>query len=59
MHAGTRYRAAIAISGTTTVPSIQDLDLVEAIDRVIDDGNLATGSFRIGADDEPVFIVSP
>lgn len=55
MHAGTRSRAAIAISGKTTVPFIQDLDLLE----VIDDGNLATGNFCIGADDEPVFIVSP
>ena len=59
MHAGTRYRAAIAISSTAASPVIQDVDLLEAIDRIIDDGNLATGIFRIGADDEPVFIVSP
>jgi type II secretory pathway pseudopilin PulG len=59
MHAGSRYRAAIAISGTTAAPFGQDLDLLESVDRIIDDGNLATGNFRIGADDEPVFIVSP
>ena len=59
MHAGTRYRAAIAITATPAAPFGQDLDLLESVDRIIDDGNLATGNFRIGADDEPVFIVSP
>lgn len=59
MHAGTRYRAAIAISGTATAPFVQDLDLLESVDRLIDDGNLATGNFRIGADDEPVFVIAP
>lgn len=58
-HSGTVYRAAIAISSTAVSPVVQDADLFEAIDAVIDDGNLATGNFRIGADDEPVFIVSP
>jgi prepilin-type N-terminal cleavage/methylation domain-containing protein len=59
MHGGARFRAAIAISTTSTSAVIQDVDLLEAIDRLVDDGNLATGNFRIGADDEPVFIVSP
>lgn len=59
MHAGTRFKAAIAISNTAAAPFVQDLDLLEAIDRIIDDGNLSTGNFRIGADDEPVFIISP
>ncbi len=58
-HAGTRYRAAIAISSTASAPFNQDVDLLEAIDHVIDDGNLATGNFRLGADDEPVFIIAP
>jgi prepilin-type N-terminal cleavage/methylation domain-containing protein len=58
-HAGTRYRAAIAISSTASAPFVPDVDLLEAIDSVIDDGNLATGNFRIGADDEPVFIIAP
>lgn len=59
MHAGIRYRAAIAISGTASVPFAMDLDLMEAVDRTMDDGNLTTGNFRIGADDEPVFIIAP
>jgi type II secretory pathway pseudopilin PulG len=59
MHAGTRYRAAIAISSTALSPVVQDADLLEMIDRIVDDGNLATGNFRLGADDEPVFIVAP
>jgi general secretion pathway protein G len=59
MHGGTRIRAAIAISSTSSSAMIQDVDLLEAIDRVIDDGNLATGNFKIGAEDEPVFIVTP
>ena len=59
MHAGTRYKAAIAISDTAIAPFVTDLDLMEAVDRIIDDGNLSTGNFRIGADDEPVYIISP
>ncbi len=58
-HAGTNYRAVIAINSTNASPVVQDADLLEAIDAVMDDGNLATGSFRLGADDEPIFIVSP
>ena len=59
MHDGTRFKAAIAISNTAAAPFVMDLDLIESIDRIIDDGNLATGNFRIGADDEPVYIISP
>lgn len=49
-HAGTNYRAVIAINSTDAAPVVQDADLLEAIDAVMDDGNLATGSFRLGAD---------
>lgn len=59
MHGSTRIRAAIAISTSSTSAVIQDVDLLLAIDRLVDDGNLATGNFRIGAEDEPVFIVAP
>lgn len=60
MHRGTRYRAAIAISSTSASPVIQDLDLLEAIDKLIDGTvDLSAGNFRLGADDEPVYIVSP
>lgn len=58
MHAGTRYKAAIAISTAGSDGVVQDADLFEAIDRVLDDGNLSTGNFRLGSDDEPVFIVA-
>jgi prepilin-type N-terminal cleavage/methylation domain-containing protein len=58
-HYGTKYRAVIQISSTATATLLQDVDLWEAVDRTIDDGNLTTGSFRLGADDEPIFIVSP
>jgi prepilin-type N-terminal cleavage/methylation domain-containing protein len=56
-HGGTVYRAAIAItrSGTNRV-STDNAQLV-AIDRRIDDGNLNTGSFRLGASSEPVYII--
>lgn len=59
MHAGARPRAAIAITTVGLVALVQDLDRFEAVDRVIDDGNLATGNFRLGANDEPVFIIAP
>lgn len=58
MHGGARVKGAIAISSSGTNAVMQDLDLFEAIDRVLDDGNLDTGSFRRGSDDEPVFIVA-
>jgi prepilin-type N-terminal cleavage/methylation domain-containing protein len=60
MHSGARYRGAIAISTTGTSAVIQDLDLLEQIDKLIDGTvNLSAGNFRVGADDEPVYIVSP
>jgi prepilin-type N-terminal cleavage/methylation domain-containing protein len=59
LHAGKVYRAAIAISSSGSSSNPMDYELMEAIDRVIDDGNLTTGNFRLGADDEPVFIVAP
>jgi prepilin-type N-terminal cleavage/methylation domain-containing protein len=60
MHAGTRFRAAIAISSTPSSPVVQDIDLFEQVDKLIDGTvNLSAGNFRIGADDEPVFIVAP
>jgi type II secretory pathway pseudopilin PulG len=58
MHQGTRYKAAIAITGSSAAALIEDVDLWEAVDRAIDDGVLTTGSFRIGADNEPVFIIA-
>ncbi len=59
MHAGVRFRAAIAISDTAGAALVEDADLWLAMDRAIDDGNLSTGNFRVGANSEPVFIVQP
>jgi len=58
MHAGTRYRAVIAISGTSTSPFVQDVDLLQAIDRAVDNGDLYSGNFRLGDNDEPIYIVA-
>ena len=57
-HYGTVYRAVIQISETSSAPLPQDIDLWEVIDRVLDDGVLTTGSFRLGSGDEPIYIIS-
>jgi type II secretory pathway pseudopilin PulG len=59
MHYGTRYRAAIQISATSAAPLPQDIEVWEALDRTIDDGDLTTGNFRLGSGNEPIFIVAP
>lgn len=58
-HAGQRVHAAIAITGTKDAPLKVSRKQLEDIDRRIDDGNLATGDFRLGFGDEPVFIIEP
>ena len=58
-HYGTRYKAVIQVCATSAAPLPQDVELWEAIDKAIDDGNLYTGNFRLGADDEPIFIITP
>jgi prepilin-type N-terminal cleavage/methylation domain-containing protein len=58
LHGGVHYRAAIAITETSSAPLPLDLDQLEAIDRAIDDGDLNTGNFRLGANDEPLFIIA-
>lgn len=58
-HYGVKYRAVIGICETATEPLLQDVDMMESVDRVMDDGNLMSGNFRLGANDEPIFIVSP
>jgi prepilin-type N-terminal cleavage/methylation domain-containing protein len=54
-----RVRAAIAITGTADAPLLIDADMMEMIDRELDDGNLATGSFRLGFGDCPLYIIEP
>lgn len=56
---GGKWRAAIAITGTSDAPLILDADLMEEIDDALDDGNLDTGSFRKGFGDCPIFILEP
>lgn len=58
-HAGQRVHAAIVIAGTKEAPLKAGRRQLEDIDRRIDDGNLATGDFRLGFGDAPVFIVEP
>ena len=48
MHGGIRYRAAICISESATAPLEVNAEMLIAIDKVIDDGNLSSGNFRTG-----------
>ena len=56
---GGTWRAAIAISDTTDSPLVVDLELYQMIDEAIDDGNLSTGSFRLGNNNCPIYILEP
>jgi len=56
---GGKWRAAIAITSTTDAPLVLDADLMEKIDKDLDDGNLDTGVFRRGFGDCPIFILEP
>ena len=58
-HNGTKYRAALAITATSDAPLLIDLDLFQEIDAALDDGNLATGNFRLGFGNCPLFIIEP
>ena len=55
--AGVKYRAGIGLrtQGTNRVSTSNGQLL--AIDRLIDDGNLATGNFFIGTGNEPFYVV--
>jgi type II secretory pathway pseudopilin PulG len=56
---GGRWRAAIAINSSGTSNVILDVELLKLIDQTLDDGELTTGSFRIGGDGGPLFILEP
>lgn len=58
-HSGTKYRAALVLTATTEAPMIIDLDLFQELDVALDDGNLATGNFRLGFGNCPLFIIEP
>ncbi|MBI2497733.1 MAG: type II secretion system protein [Opitutae bacterium] len=59
IHTGIRYRAALALVDTADAPLLEDLGLYQEIDTVLDDGNLATGNFRLGQDNCLLFIIEP
>lgn len=56
---GGRWRAAVAITGTSDAPLLIDADLMQAMDESLDDGNLETGNFRKGFGDCPLLIIEP
>lgn len=56
-HVGVRYRAAIGIRTKSPSRVTTDRNQLLAVDRRIDDGNLTTGNFFLGAGNEPVFII--
>lgn len=56
---GGRWRAALGINSSATSAVILDAELLKEIDRALDDGDLNTGSFRIGGDGGPLFILEP
>ena len=56
-HAGTKYTAAIAISSVVGRPITATAGTIQMLDKLIDDGNTATGNFFLGAAGEPVFII--
>ena len=56
---GGKWRAALAITGTSAAPLMIDADLMQEIDESLDDGNLETGNFRKGFGDCPILIIEP
>ena len=56
-HGNVTPRAAISINSNGTNLVTTDLNQLLAIDRRIDDGNLVTGNFFLGANNEPVYII--
>jgi type II secretory pathway pseudopilin PulG len=57
VHGGTRYRAVISISETSASPLPVNEEMLKEIDRLMDDGNLNTGHFRVGVSFDPIYIV--
>ncbi len=57
LHLGQRFRAAIVITGQPGSPVTEDRHQLLDLDRKIDDGNLETGSLRLGFRNYPVFVL--
>jgi type II secretory pathway pseudopilin PulG len=58
-HNGRTVPAAIAISSNGRFKVTSDRAQLEDLDRKIDDGNLATGSFLLGFANAPLYILEP
>lgn len=56
---GQKIQASIAINSSGDSVVTSDQLQLEDVDRRVDDGNLSTGSFRLGFGNEPVFIIEP
>lgn len=54
---GVTAKAAIIIQADTGNPIIDDLEQLEAVDKQIDDGNLATGNMQLGSTNSLVYII--
>jgi type II secretory pathway pseudopilin PulG len=60
-HFGTRYMAAISISGTAGAPLPLDVNALLDLEKAIDGGdmNLLGGRFHVGTGLVPLFIIQP
>ena len=56
---GGRWRAALGINSTAGSTVLLDAELLKEIDSALDDGDLNTGTFRLGGDGGPLFILEP
>jgi type II secretory pathway pseudopilin PulG len=54
---GIAAKAAIIIQANSGNPIIDDLDQLEMIDQLIDDGNLSTGNLQLGSTNSLVYII--
>jgi len=57
LHQGSHVRACIAINSMGDVQVSGERLQLENIDHRLDDGNLHSGLFRLGFNDEPVYIL--
>ncbi len=57
MQQGERYRAVIVIASASGHSVTTDLAQLLDLDRRVDDGDLATGNFRLGFRNYPVFVL--
>lgn len=54
---GVPAKAALIIQAESGNPIMDDLDQLEAVDKQIDDGDLATGNLQLGSTNSLVFII--